>query len=229
MREPAHAGVAALVAHGDAQPRYLVIVGNDDAAFACRDLLVGIESVQPAVAERAGHFPFSSVFDHGADGFAGVLDDGEVVLSGHFHDSHHIDRHAESVHRHDGFGLLGYGAFDSIDIEVHIDGIDVYEDGLGALEDDAVGGSNEREGSRDDFVAGLQAQRPDAKVQAARSGVHRHAVFDAGVIGDGFLKFRKLRAQAQRSGLHDVRYGLDLPFRNVRRGEGNVIFRFAHF
>ncbi len=95
VREPAHAGVAALIAHGLAESGDLVVVGDDHAALAGGDLLVGIEAEDTRVAEAAGHAALVIC----AERFAGVLDHTQLVLSGDCADaievgglSEHVDR-----------------------------------------------------------------------------------------------------------------------------------------
>ena len=73
--EPRAHRTAALVAHAPALRRQLRVVGHDHAAFARRDLLVGVEGEAPSLPEA----PRRAASVRRADRLAGVVDQQEVA------------------------------------------------------------------------------------------------------------------------------------------------------
>ncbi len=81
-------------------------VGKNGAAFAGGDLLVGVEAEDGEIAEATN----AALMEFGTDGFAGILDDHEIVVCGEVAESVHVGGNAEGVHDEDGAGSRGEDA-----------------------------------------------------------------------------------------------------------------------
>ena len=98
MLEPGIAGGAALVAQGAHETGGLVIIGDDDAALAGGDLLVGVEGVDAIIAQAPG----LAALVFRAERFTRILDDRQAIDRGNLVDGVHIGGLAEHIHRQDG-------------------------------------------------------------------------------------------------------------------------------
>ena len=101
--EPRHA-LAALVAQGAAGGGEGVVVGDDHAAFAGGDLLVGVEGEDagPAEASRSARSPGATC---PPKPFAGVFDQDQLVLLGELLELDHPAGVAEGFDGDDRLGL----------------------------------------------------------------------------------------------------------------------------
>src|SRR6185437_3026377 len=132
--------------------------GDDHPAFAGRDLLIGVEGEDGSVPERANFAASVGC----ADGFTCVFDDEEMVAAGNIHDGCHFGRAAKGVYDEDGAGFWSDRLLDAGGSHIQRFGVDFYEDWLGALVANGVGGSDEGEGRNDDLIAFADAECPDA-------------------------------------------------------------------
>ncbi len=148
--EPTAAGIAALVAETAAHVGELAIVGDDHAAFAGGDLLVGIEAEDAAAAEGSD-FAF---FVAAAEAFAGVFDEGDFVAGCELGEIVHAGGIAEGFDGEDGFGFRRDRLLGFLHIHVERGAFDIDEDGGRADHLDDVGGGDEGKGGGDDLVAG---------------------------------------------------------------------------
>jgi len=103
--EPRIEHIAPLVAERTEEIRPLVVIGDDHAPFAGRDLLVGIESEYCCVLRIACCVlcTDTATFVFRANRFAGVFDDGEIVCARDVEQRIHIGRLAKGVDGEDGF------------------------------------------------------------------------------------------------------------------------------
>ena len=83
-------------------------VGKDCAAFAGGDLLVGVEAEDGEIAEAAN----AALVEFCTNGFAGVLDDREIVSLGEIAESMHVGGDSEGVNDQDGAGSPREDTFD---------------------------------------------------------------------------------------------------------------------
>ncbi len=139
MTEPAHAFIAALIAHRAAQPGNFSIIGNDDAAFASGYLLVGIKGECAAVADGPGR----RTVNRGADSFAGVFNNRERMFAGNSANRGHIRRQSEHMHRQNSFCAGSDRCFYSRRVDIESNRVDIHEYGNRALKEHAVGRSDE--------------------------------------------------------------------------------------
>ena len=124
-------------------------MGQDGAAFTGGDLLVGIEAEDGEIAKDAD----ASLMKFGADRFAGVFDDYEVVPGGEVAKAMHVRGNAEGVDNEDGAGSRGQARFRLWrGVRLRVTGVDVGEDGRGANMKDGVGYGDEGERGNDDFI-----------------------------------------------------------------------------
>jgi hypothetical protein len=90
-------GIEAQVAQRAAPFGNAGVIRDDHAAFAGRNILVGIEAECGDIAQTAARPPFVRLAVH----FRGVLDDLDVVPLGHSLNWSHVDREAVDVNNHD--------------------------------------------------------------------------------------------------------------------------------
>ena len=103
---------------------------------------------------------------------AGILDDAEAVAAGERLERRHVRRVAEHVNRQQSDSALTAGGRGRLGIDVEGDGVDVAEDRLGALVEEAVGGGDEAERARDDLVPPSPPHRAHAEVKRGRAARH---------------------------------------------------------
>src|SRR5262249_33958433 len=155
-----------------AQPlRERRVVGDDHAALARGDDLVGVE----AEAARGAEARHRAALRARARGLAGILDDGEAVSASQLEDGIEVERVAEEVHGEDGPRARGEAFLDAAYLEVVGLGIYVTEHRARAREEDGIGRGDARERRGDHLVAGTDAEGGESDVErggARRSG-HR--------------------------------------------------------
>src|SRR3982751_4368143 len=99
MLKPGAHLATSLVAQAAAEPRNVVRVGDDDAAFAGRDLFVGVEGEGRRVAKATElRSPESS-----SQSLARVVNDFQAVSVGDVLNGVPVRRVAEDIDRHDRF------------------------------------------------------------------------------------------------------------------------------
>ncbi len=91
-------GYSALVAEAAKTVSMGLGVGQDCPAFAGGDLLVGVKTKDREIAESAD----AALIKLGADGFAGVFDDDEIVACGESTKCMHVGWDSEGVDDEDG-------------------------------------------------------------------------------------------------------------------------------
>src|ERR1700730_9136852 len=98
MTQPVAPGSPALVAQAATKHRRPFIIGYNHSSFASSHLLIRLKGKNTDITNWFGvpTFVFCSY------GFAGVLDDLQIVLSCNSHDGVHVAREAEHVHWEDG-------------------------------------------------------------------------------------------------------------------------------
>ncbi len=197
--------VAALVSHGAGEVGQVVVVGDDHAALAGGDLLVGVEGEHAAVAEVAGG-PAAEV---PAQGLAAILDHGQLVRAGNPLVAVEVGRVPEHLHGQNGLRPRRDGRLQGLRIGVVGFGVDVHKDRPGPLEEQAVGRSDKGEWRGDDLVPLADAQGPDAQVQAAGAAVDADAEPPPRAAGAGGLEGLGARADAQAVALEHRDDGLD--------------------
>ena len=153
-------GGTPLVAERPAEIRQPVVVGDDHAALARRDLLVGVEAEHPDAAESADRL----VLETATDPLAAVFDQRQFIFRTERGEIGHSGRVAEHLDADDRLGTLGDLPFAAFEAHVERAGIAVNEDGRRAGVQDTVGRSDEAERGRDDLVTRPDAQCIEAQV-----------------------------------------------------------------
>ena len=202
-------GASALIAETAEMVGVGLGVGENGAAFAGGDLLVGIEAEYGEIAEAAG----AVVLDFRPDGFGGVFNDGKVVVCGQIAKRRHVGGDAEGVDDQDGASARGEDALDGCRREVEGDGIDVGEDGYGADLKNSSGDGDESEGWNDDFVPFSDAESEQGHVQAGC------AAADGDCVGDGVI--------GGECGLEGGQFGAEAEMRRAQNGGNSVDFGFG--
>src|ERR1019366_9043594 len=121
--EPGVGGGAALIAEAAHVCGEFGAAGDDHAAFAGGDLLVGVEGEDGDVAKPADGTCAASGVDGSAEGFAGVFDERKVVALGDGYEDGHVGGNAEGVDGEDGAGTRCDGLLDGGGREIEGDGI----------------------------------------------------------------------------------------------------------
>jgi len=191
--EPVGIGISALIAKAAEAGGVDGIVGQDGSAFACGDLLVGIEAKDGKVAEGSGWTGVELC----ADGFASVLKDEQGVAAGDGLECVHVGGDAEGMDDEDGAGSGGDGSLDGTRREVERDGVDVGEDWRCAHLENRVGYSDEGKGWDDDFVALADAEGEQGQMQARGAGAYGNGVGDGVKLGECGFKGREFGAERQ--------------------------------
>ncbi len=196
-----------------------VVVGDDHAALAGGDLLVGVEAEDSGVAEGADGFaavlasqPLARIFNH-----SNLVPAGDRAVLGH------EDRVAEGLDREDGFGLGRDRVLDALRVHVQGLGADVHEDRLRADIQNAVRRRDEGKGRGDDLIAGADAHREHEHVQPGGAGGARDGVPTAGARRD-----RRLELLVHRADREPLRpqHALDhrhFNIRDVRLAQRNLV------
>jgi hypothetical protein len=156
---------------------------------------------------------------------AGVLEQAEVVLGRQRLQLRHRRRVAEDVDRQDPGGALTDGGGRGRRVEVERDRVDVAEDRLDALIEQAVGGGDEAEGTGQNLVAGSPAKRSHAEVQPGRAAGYRDRVLDPEPIGEGALEALAHRPQREPARAQHLERELLLAGADLRPGQRD---RLAH-
>ena len=194
------------------------VVGDDDAAFAGGDLFVRIEAEDAAAAEGAG----LAALVGGAQGFAGILNEGDLVAGGEHGDLVHADGIAKGLDAENGLGFGGDGFFGFGGIEVKGLGVDVHKHGGGTYHFDDIRRCDKREGRGKDFVARADAHGEEAAVEAGGAGIDGYGFVNVEVIAECVFKLGAFGAEGEVSGSQDVNDGLDFGIGDVGAGERDL-------
>src|SRR6267378_4850589 len=149
--------------------------------FAGSDLFVGIEAEDCGVSEG----PHLAAVESRAERFAGVFNYEKIMTEGDREDFVERGGTAEGVHDDDCASARSDGFFDEGRIEIERQGIDIDEDGQGALVTKNVGDGDECERGDEYFIAFGDAQRADADVEGAGAGIHGDGVRSANAAREG--------------------------------------------
>jgi len=177
------------------------VIGEDHAAFAGGDELVGVKAEDADVAQAATAFPLGDWSAPAGEIFGpvdlgGVFDDLEIVFFGEFQDRVHVHGMAIDMHGHNGFQLpvaLFYFCFDLFPDLNHVHapsaGIAIHKDRNAAVVDDRLGTGDDGEGGHNDLVARFQANAADSRLEGRGAIAHGDAVFHAAIRGPFLLEF----------------------------------------
>jgi hypothetical protein len=153
--EPIAVGQAPLVSQAAQARRVSGIAREHCAAFAGGDLLVGIKAEDGEIAETA----HAAMVEFGADGLAGVFDEGEAMPARNALKRLHVGRNAECVNGQDGARARGNGLFHGRRIEIERDGIDLGKNRRCAYLEHGVSHGYKCERGDNDLIALAYAQR----------------------------------------------------------------------
>ena len=221
MLEPAHVGGAALVALA-AQPRGVGLGRRDDHAPLPRGhLLVGVEGEgrrgcrarrprrprrRPRRAPRRR--PRGSPRPRSAASPSS---------------SAHRRRVAEDVDRQQAGRALADRVRGRRRVDVERLRVDVAEDRLGALVEQAVGGGDEAERAGHHLVARAPAERPDAEVERRGPAGDGDGVLDPEPLGEGALEALQHRAQREPPRAQHLERERLLALADLRAGERDLV------
>ncbi|GBD46528.1 hypothetical protein HRbin41_01356 [bacterium HR41] len=212
MVEPIHVGRPTLVALG-IDPRLRGGVGtNQRTALAGGDLLVRVEAERREVAARADP---NAVLVDSAERLAGVLDDPQAVRPGEILETPHVGGVAEDVHRQKAGRARADGGACGVRIDVERHRIDVAENRLGALVEDAVRRGDEAERCRHYLVAGRDPRCPHREMERSRSARHRRDVLDAELLRQRALELTEHRPERQAPGAQRCEHHRQLALADV--------------
>ena len=111
-----------------------------------------------------------------------------------------IRRMPEHIHGEDRLGVGGDRPLHRRRVDAQRERVDIGEHRSGPLEQDAVGGRDERERRGDHLITGSDPHSADDQVKRAGAAVHGHRVADAGVGGKRLFKRLRLRSEGEASG-----------------------------
>jgi len=211
MGKPPGAEVSSLASQRHAKVGDGFVIGEEDAAFACGHLFVGVKRERADMAEGAD----LAVIDDGAEGFAGIFEAEEIFLQGQIVDFVDAGGIAKDLDRDNRFGLGSDFFLHLSDIDVVGDRVDVGKDRLGADHEDDIGGGDEAVGGGDDLIAGPDAPGDQGELQGAGAAVDGDGVFTAYVAAEGLLEFGKPGTQAQAGSFQDLDNGVDVGLADV--------------
>lgn len=200
------AALDAVAAEGSKFFGVFVGVGGDDAALSGGDVLDGVEGEAGEVRNGADRL---APMD-GAEGVAGVLDEGEAVLICQGAKGREVGRVAGVVHgddsagpRCDAVGDVAWGEGEGL-------GVQVGKNGGGAEVECGVAGGDESEGGGDDLVTRLDAGDCEAGVECSSTGVDGDGMGGTGSGCKFLLEGLDLGAGGEVVGAEDVGDGLDV-------------------
>ena len=218
MLQPRAGAAAPLVAEALELPVEIRVLRDEHAAFARGDLLVGVEGKRAHVTDRAD----VTSAPLGAEGFAGVFDDPQVVSARDVHDGVHVRGPPEDVHRQDGPRPGCDPALDRRRIEVERHRVDVHEHRDRVDEQGAIGRRDEAERRRDDLVARPKVERLHREVQRGRSAAHRGREARAGVVAERALELPDLGTEAEKRRAEHADHRLDIGLGDVRTAQRDL-------
>lgn len=186
-------------------------VSENGAAFSGRDLLVGVKAEDGEIAET----PDATLIEFGADGFAGIFENDELMAIRELAESEHVGRNAEGMDDENGAGARREDALDGRRSEIESDRIDVREDRRGADLQDGIGDGNEGEGGNDDFVAFADAKGEQGHVKAGGSAADGDGVGNGVIGGEGGFESGEFGAEAEVGSAQNGGDGGDFCFGDV--------------
>ena len=147
----------------------------------------------------------------------------EAVALGDLDQRRHLGRVAEDVDDQDRPGAGRDRGLDRGRVHVERERVDLGEDRRRAGEEHRVGRRDEREGRGDDLVAGPDAQRVQAQVQAGGAARDRDRVAHADALGPGALEARPHRPQRELARAQHLVDQLALALADHRLGERDAV------
>lgn len=168
----------------------LLVVGDDHAAFAGGDVLVGVEAEGADIAEAAAGAAFVGLSMH----LSGVFEHFQAVLTGQFQHRVDIYRQAEDVDHHDGLGAGGDAGLDLAYVHVPGDRVAVHQHRLCPASDDLADAGDDGEAGHDDFVAGADAQGVNSGIQGGGAVADGDGVTAAHALGESLFELLDKRA-----------------------------------
>src|SRR5581483_4330710 len=184
------------------------VLGDDHAALAGRDHLVGVEAEAGEMAER----PDPPAPDGGAVRLGAVLDHGETVTIGDLEQPIHVDGVTEEVHRDDRARPLDHEGLDQVEIEVPGDRLGVDRHRNAAVAVDTERSRDVRASADQDLGAGLEAERAHSELERRGAARHGDAVRGADVVRELALERGQILPERARDlpGPHGGRNRLDV-------------------
>jgi hypothetical protein len=171
-------GLEAQIAQAAAAFGKEFIIGDQHAALAGGEMLVGVEAEDADVAETAAGKAFIGLTVH----LGRVLDDFEPMPFGQFKDGFHVDWQPVNMHHHYRPCSGRYRSPDSLGRHVPGARIAIDHNGGGAGTDDGRGARDDRESRQDDLVARGEPEGRQGRIKRRATVAHRYAeaAFDPG-------------------------------------------------
>jgi len=141
----------------------------------------------------------------------------------------HFGNDAEDVDGKQDAGPWRDGVRDRVGVNVPGCGVDVDKHRLGAFEECAVGGGNEGERRRNDFIAGLNAHGAETQVEPTGTAADGGCISCTDKLGDVRLELRQLGAEGEVGGVQDLVDGIAFGLCDVGtcKGDFHPILRFC--
>jgi hypothetical protein len=150
--------------HDDGAGGEVGIIGDEDAAFAGVDHLVGLKAEAADAADGADIL----VVPSGAEGMGSILDDGDIGGIAEGHDGVHVRGVAAHVAYHDGLGMGQFGG-EVVDVyAVVIGDLDQNGDAVGV--DDGGWDGGEGEGGDEDACVAWQVEGLERQEKGGGAG-----------------------------------------------------------
>ena len=180
----------------------VVVVGDQHAAFACREVFRRVKAVGGRALELvADQSALVAAFER----VRRVFGDEQAVLVGNFIDAVEVADLPAVVHGDDRLCFRRDLFFDLIRVDAAGFVVDVGENGCRAAVDDGACRGGERHRRGDDFVAGADAGRKQRNVERRGAGVHGDGVLCADVLRKFLLKFHGARPFGDPERFHGFR------------------------
>ena len=191
--------IAAPVAKALGDGFEFVVVSKDRTAFTHGDVVGRVKAQCGNVPKGANHLAAVG----GTQRIAAVFYQPQVVFFAQGGDHIQVERVAQAVRQHDGFGFGADGRFDLAGVDVVGKAVDIHKDRHGAKLEDGVDGGGEACCYADDFIARLDGPVPQfwRGECAERDQVGRRA----GIDGDQVLDADKGRELLLEFGIEAAR------------------------
>jgi len=183
--------VVAVVAERAAQPRHILVIGDHAATLATgREVLALAEGEGADIPDGAGALALILR----AVGLGAVLNHEEIVLLRDLEDRAHVRHDPIEVYWQDRARSLADRRLDGCRVQRVALLLHIREDGNRARLADREGGSNERVGRHDHFIARADPEPGQCRVQRARAVTRRDAVARATPLGELLLELHANRS-----------------------------------
>ena len=168
-----------------------IVVAGGCTAIPSRTKILGGEKAEAAHITKTAH---GLAVPLGSGGLGTVLNHLEVVAFGDGHQSAHVHRPAEQMHRHQGLRRRGDRRFDLIDIDQVRGRVHIHEHRRGTDGADGFSRGKKTEGAGDHFIPGTNAQGSQSKDQGIGATVAAHCMAAVHACGKGVFKLLDLRS-----------------------------------